>query len=215
MLNLSENWTIFDYEGRKFAAKIERDENHGAPWDECDGHGDVSELTRRDKAPGEFVLYESRGAKRFYDFAAAVKRARAEGWGFMPHKVQILPDDEGRPPYTACGGWAIAGPFRAYHAENFNAAIADVYRQHAATMTPRQYAARAAMADFERLRGWCNDDWFYIGVIVAPVCDCCGEVDEDKAQSLWGIESDCEDYHAEVAQELANELIALDESKAA
>jgi hypothetical protein len=67
--------------------------------------------------------------------------------------------------------------------------------------TRRQRAARAVEADFQRLYGWCHDRWGYIGIIVE-------EVDSGEGGSLWGIESDCRDYHVEVADELAAEINA-------
>lgn len=33
-----DNWE-FDHNGRTYMAMIERDDWHGAPWEECDGHG--------------------------------------------------------------------------------------------------------------------------------------------------------------------------------
>lgn len=53
--------------------------------------------------------------------------------------------------------------------------------------------------DYDHLRRWCNDDWHWVGVVVKE--DETGEV-----ESLWGIESDADDYLAEVARELADEL---------
>lgn len=163
-MELDHNWTRFELNGATYAAKLERDEHHGAPWGEEDGHGDVSGWSRSNKAPGEMILCEDRHGidKRFYDFAGAVKRAKAEGWNADPLDV---PGE-----------------------------------------TKGQRAHKAAMADYNRLRAWCNDDWCYVGVIVAPVCPCCDEVKEDDAQSLWGIESDAGEYLFEVAQELAEEL---------
>ena len=69
--------------------------------------------------------------------------------------------------------------------------------------TSRQKAARAALADYEYLRRYCNDQWHYCGVVVrlADSCECCGD-----SASLWGIESDSDDYLQEVARELADEL---------
>ena len=162
-LYLCEDWTRFDLNGRTYAAKLERDDHHGAPWEEECGHGDVSEWTMRDKRPGEMILSEDRRSKRFYDFAGAVKLARRDGWSVEPCF----------PP----GG-----------------------------ETKGQRARKAALADFDRLRRWCDDDWCYVGVIVAPVYPCCDEVQEDETASLWGIESDAEDYLAEVAEDLASEL---------
>lgn len=74
--------------GIKFVATIHNDSDHGAPWDECDGHGPVSDWTRRDKAPGELILCSDRGSKRFYDFAAACKIARLDGWGCKPYSIE-------------------------------------------------------------------------------------------------------------------------------
>lgn len=71
------------------------------------------------------------------------------------------------------------------------------------TETKRQQAAKAARADFEHLRDWCNDEWFWCGVVIrrAGDCECCGET-----ASLWGIESNAGDYLRDVAIELIGEL---------
>lgn len=70
----------------------EHDSDHGAPWEEDDGHGPVSEWTTRDKRPGERLLHSDRHSKRYYDFAAAIKQAKrdgwdAPGWGAPPYKT--------------------------------------------------------------------------------------------------------------------------------
>lgn len=67
--------------GISFRVDWESDHDAGPPWSACDGHGEVSEWTSRDKLPGELVLAEHRGSKRFYDYAAAVRTARADRWG--------------------------------------------------------------------------------------------------------------------------------------
>lgn len=162
-MTLDDNWTRFEMNGATYAAKLERDEDHGAPWDEECGHGDVTGRERREKAPGELILSEDRHAKRFYDFAGAVKRAKAEGWNAEPY---YPPGEE----------------------------------------TKGQRAHKAALADYNRLRAWCNGDWCYVGVIVAPIRPCCDEVNDDEAQSLWGIESDAGEYLFEVAQDMAEEI---------
>lgn len=58
-----------------------------APWDHDDGHGPVSDWTRRDKLPGERVLCEDHRSKRYYDFAAAVRLAKKDGWDAPPYKT--------------------------------------------------------------------------------------------------------------------------------
>lgn len=150
----------FTCEGLTFTFRMERDDFGGTPWDNEDGHGDVTGWETRDKRPGEMVLAEDwRGrAKRFYDFAGAVKRARAEGWNAKPYDI---PGE-----------------------------------------TKGQRAHKAAMADFNRLRDWCLDRWGYVGVIVT-----CDDLPGNPSESLWGIESDAGEYLAEVAEELAREII--------
>jgi hypothetical protein len=61
--------------------------DHGAPWTEEDGHGPVSEWTRRDKRPGEIVLHEDHGSRLYYDFLEAVKIARRDGWDAKPYNT--------------------------------------------------------------------------------------------------------------------------------
>lgn len=53
----------------------------GAPWEEHDGHGVVSDWTTRDKAPEERVLAIDRNHRRYYDVKATIAKARKEGWG--------------------------------------------------------------------------------------------------------------------------------------
>jgi hypothetical protein len=113
------------------------DEDMGPPWDNEDGHGPVSDWTSRAKLPGERVLNEDHRSYRYYDFAAAVKLAKKDGWEAKPYK----------------------------------------------TGTPGERANRAAEADYEWLRRWCNDDWHYCGYQL--------EVDGFAYEdSLWGIDSD-------------------------
>ena len=64
-----------------------------------------------------------------------------------------------------------------------------------------EIAVKAVERDFNRMRRWCNDQWRYVGVVVTD--DETGEHD-----SLWDIESDCDEYLAEVAHELASGLNA-------
>lgn len=68
-----------------------------------------------------------------------------------------------------------------------------------------EIASRAALADYQRLRGWCSDDWCYVGVVVraADACPHCADT-----RSLWSIESDCGEYIRGVAGGLAEELAA-------
>jgi hypothetical protein len=73
--------------------------------------------------------------------------------------------------------------------------------------TPGEVAARAAAHDFEALRAWCADEWFYCGVVLSVSRD--GVTLDDHAASLWGIEANHPGsdnaYLTEVAEELAEE----------
>jgi hypothetical protein len=151
----------FEHEGLTFTVRLQPDESMGPPWEEHDGHGPVSEWTTRGKRPGELVLSRDNWgrSKRYYDFAAACRMARAEGWD--------------------------AKPYNTGHE------------------TKRQQAAKAAMADFKRLQAWCEDHWCWCGVIIT-----CEDLPGEPSASLWGIESDAGDYFREVAEELADEIIA-------
>lgn len=148
----------FTQDGFRFRARILADEFGDSPWENDDGVGVVSEWTRRAKRPGEMTLARDREKFRYYDFAATMRRAVAEGWSAAPH-------DQG---------------------------------------TRRQRAARAVIAEFQRLRAWCNDEWHYVGVSVRMV-NADGE-EFGEAESLWHIESDATDYHRDVASELADSL---------
>ena len=146
-------------------AKIEHYYDMREPWYEHDGHGPVSDWTRRAKNAGEMVLIEDRESRRYYDFAETVKIARRDGW-------------------------------------NCNETLA--LQEAGQTFTAGEIAHRAAMADFNRLRAWCNEEWSWIGVVVTIECDGV----EIGSASLWGIESDAGECLDEVAEELAYDALA-------
>ena len=68
------------YRGHEILVNVYRDDHMGPPWEEHDGHGEVSDLTTRDKRPGELLLCQYRNLKRFYDYEGAVLTAKVEGW---------------------------------------------------------------------------------------------------------------------------------------
>ena len=201
---------ITDKQGFSFTVRIEHDSDYGTPWENEDGHGPVSDWRRksynghRHKAPGELFLCDDnpsglRGNSqaRFYDFQAACQIARRDGWGFMPRRI------------TTRKAWgkhkAQAGPFVSRWHSDINAAIREIYAQHRVTFpSARAYAAAAAMSDYNRLRQWCDSGWHYVGIIVTAHR---AGIALGSA-SLWGIESDCEDYIDEVTRDLVSEAIA-------
>jgi hypothetical protein len=62
-------------------------------------------------------------------------------------------------------------------------------------------------ADMSFLRGWCADDWCYIGIGVQLIGPDGEPPREEFEHALWGVES-CGDYWQEVAGELAREILA-------
>lgn len=143
------------HHGKTYRVEWVYDRDAGAPWDNSDCHGIVSDWETRDKLPGELILNQNGRSKRFYDFAASVKKARAEGWNTAPYN------------------WKTKG----------------------------EQAHAAALADFEYLRRWCNDDWHYCGITVTLLDD--EGDDTDISASLWGVEDDgyCSD-HVPIIQDL-------------
>jgi hypothetical protein len=70
-----------EVDGFKLTARIYTDDNSSPPWERHCGHGPVSDWTSRNKRPGERILNTYHNSHRFYDFAEAVKIARADRWG--------------------------------------------------------------------------------------------------------------------------------------
>lgn len=151
-------------DGYDITARIEHDADQGAPWENEDGHGPVTDWTHRAKRPSERILCEDRGARRYYDIAEAVKIAGRDGWDAPPYGE----GDKGK------------------------------------------RVVRAVEADFQRLRGWCEDHWTYVGVVLSVSRH--GVTLDKHAASLWGIESDAGEYLTSTANELLGE--ALDAAKA-
>ena len=61
-------------------------------------------------------------------------------------------------------------------------------------LTPKQIIAESVRQDYERLKAWCNDEWFYIGVVITEIrTDSDGFTYDGYHASLWGLESDCLD----------------------
>ncbi|CEF89633.1 hypothetical protein [Pseudomonas phage vB_PaeM_PAO1_Ab17] len=149
--------------GKDFTFKVEvvRDDEHGAPWEEQDGHGPVSDWTCRDKRPGELVLNSDGARKRFYDFSEACRIALRDGWDSYPHNLF-------------------------------------------GEQSKRQQAAKAARADFENLRAWCQDEWYWVGVIVTLLDEEGNKT--DIIDSLWGLSSNDEDGIAYEAGIIADDL---------
>lgn len=70
--------------------------------------------------------------------------------------------------------------------------------------TKHERAMRAMKADYEYLRAWCNDAWWYVGIIVTLLDENDEEIDEE---SCWGFESNCIDYLCSEARSWAAHML--------
>lgn len=88
-------------------------------------------------------------------------------------------------------GWGLAEKY-----------ISELTAKHGRTPTKGEITAEAVRRDFEYLRGWCNDEWHYVGVCVRHATQ---DADARYSNALWGIESLSDEYISEVAHQLAGE----------
>lgn len=146
--------------GNNFKIEIEHDACRGAPWEECDGHGAVSEWTTRDKKPGELILRSDRRYKLYYDFQGAVKTAKLERWG-----CDSLTGNE----------------------------------------TAGEKAFKSVISDFNYLKAWCGNEWFYACLHVVML-DSDGNKLDGYDDYMGGVEYGISDYWQTVAQEMASEI---------
>lgn len=199
-------------DGYSVRVHVDYDQDMGAPWEEHDGHGPVSEWTTRDKLPGERVLATDRNHRRYYDFAEACKIARRDGWGFK--NMYAYPDLSDNGPYATAEDVKTANNLN-FTVDQLRADRAkdDGYKHgryrltdEARKMTPKARAAKAADEDFENLRRWCDNEWHWIVVGVEVSRN--GEVLE--TDYCGGIE-DYTDYWREHAADVANSTIKADQ----
>ena len=76
--------------------------------------------------------------------------------------------------------------------------------------TKRERAMRAMRHAYGFLRRWCNNDWWYVGLIVTLLDENDEELGED---SCWGFESDNDDYITEQMRDWAARLIVAARKK--
>jgi hypothetical protein len=193
---------VYEYKGHSFKVTIEGDGDMGEPWKEHDGHGVVSDWTSRDKRPGERVLCEDRGSKRFYDVQASSKIARRDGWG-------LGDDDKAELLKRLCAmrrvkrsTYRVVNNIRQDKVEWVDVQTRDPNKP----LTAGEIHAEAVRLDFEYLRGWCNDQWEWKWIRVEMV-------DEDECEmgyddSIGGVESSEEDYLFMTVEECMDNCIS-------
>jgi hypothetical protein len=190
--------SIIEKGGHRFRVNIERDDDADPPWKREDGHGPVSEWTRRDKRPGEWVLSSDRGSKRYYDAHEANEIAKRDSWGLGDDDKAELLRRLRRQRVTVPSGTARTARV-----------ILEPLAQPWSPLTRGEIRAESVRKDFEFLRRWCNDQWWYVGVVVTHLPD--PEDDDepiDYGHALWGIESDSDDYIEEVAHQHIDDILS-------
>jgi hypothetical protein len=165
-----------------FRVTTERDDdNTTPPWETEDGHGPVS---------GWLPRYNPHTGCRDKEPGQVIL---ASDGGGARGRVRYY-DWVGATRMAKAEGWGISPEVRA-------AFVASRGREP----TAKEIAREAVQQDFDRLKGWCEGRWEYVGVVVV-LLDSDGE-ETDIKDCLFGIESDCVDYIEEQAEELASGLL--------
>lgn len=73
--------------------------------------------------------------------------------------------------------------------------------------TKREKAADAVERDYKRLKAWCDDEWYWVYLIV-DLLDVEGHVVPGYCESLSGMESNDEEGIKNAAEELASDIAA-------
>lgn len=154
-----------------------------------------------------------------------------EGFDFT---MEIVDDNDSRPPWKRGDGYGVVSEWRTYHRggnitkrpwervlhrDGCSYRLYDMRASRAKAikegwgiaesdgLTRKQIIAAAVEKDFQFHRGWCNNTWCYVGVVVAHAAD--AGYNDSTTASLWGIESNAAERIEEVKLELANELLPL------
>lgn len=189
------------YPGWTFKVEQVPDIDADPPWESDCGSVDVERRRGHHsgdgyvKGAGEVIIHEDRGTVWVVDFAAEVKRARAEGWGLSPGK-----DAEVRLNLVLSG---LTAGQRATTTLAEAKALADCL-----TLTKGRKAVAAVLESMDRSARWMRNQWHYIGVVVSIDGAPDGwSFDPEETQSLWGVEDDATDHIAETAEDLGAELV--------
>lgn len=144
------NTEIEYIDGEKYIVEWCYDTCSGAPWENSDFHGPVSDWERRAKRPGERILNTDRGARRFYDFQQAMRDA-VTLWGCKPGPdavdaverdyaylrawcndewhycgiVVTLTDDDGEKTDVQHSLWGIESDCSSYHSDVIRELVLD------------------------------------------------------------------------------------------
>lgn len=160
--------------GRHYVASFYRDDSTGAPWEEHDGHGPVSDWRRgREKSPGEWEVSEDRGSFRWYDSREALRIAKRDGWGLGPDELAKLENMTGRKPTAGM----IAAEAVRLDFERMRAWCNDSWHWCGVTVRPVDEHGEPADEEYAHaLWGIESDAGAYFDEVIADLCD---EVEHD------------------------------------
>lgn len=203
--------SIFEHEGLTFQVEFTYDYDCEPPWERSEGHGVVSDWTRRDKRPGEIVLSSDRNLKRFYDVQETTAIAKRDGWGLSDENKAALIQRVARKTIKRVAKSEYHVLENGLRQDKLTWETVEIPgRDPNKPLTKGEIRAESVRRNFEFLRSWCNDQWQYVGVIVTlMVEDEDGELvksdDPEHSDSLWGVET-YEDHHMEQAWENAGNV---------
>lgn len=127
------------------------------------------------------------------------------GWYY---DIEVAYDNDAAAPWERCDGhgvvtgwqsrdeykdeWVLNSERYSYRYYDFKASLALSLKDGwdappYAQGSKLEQAVRAVRADYEYLRRWCNDDWWYVGIIVTLYDEQDVEID---SESCWGYDSD-------------------------
>lgn len=135
--------------------------------------------------------------------------ALPNGWSL---KFEIQRDDDSHEPWKECDGHGVVS---SRYEEGFWSLGNQYYDWKASLKIAKRdrwgckpYDSSTAMdavkADYEFLRRWCEDDWWWIGCIVTLYDE---HGDELNSESCWGFDSDSMDYLASEARSWAAHMV--------
>lgn len=167
--------TEFTYKGLQFVRTLDHDYDAGVPWENADGHGVITGWLRDDLVVGGKPIYEQ--PERFRLLNNDRDTARYYDW------TQSLERAEREQ-------WGL-GP------EELQKLTAELGKPP----SPSQITSRAVRLDYEFIRGWCRDEWWYVWIQVTLK-------GTQVSASVGGVESCNTKYiEGEVSTELAEQCI--------
>lgn len=171
----------FERKGYTFKVTLERDDCLGAPWEEHDGHGTVSKWRTSHKVGAD--------------------KAPGERVLHRDRNSYRLYDFAGAVETARKDGWGCK------HSYSYDLGARVFVSGH---RTAGELAHCAAECDYDRLRRWCQDDWYWCTIVVTLIefDEDDREVETDETETLGGVESDSGAYLTSTAHELADEIIS-------